>query len=104
MNLSVMKIYNVKSIGVATVTIMTVTCCALMSCSNSKIKSEDKADTELVYEASLLRKGKVTSQITLPGELEGYYETGIMAKVNGYIKRMLVDIGDRVQEGQLLAE
>ncbi len=103
MNLSIMKIYNVKSFVVTTIT-MTVSCCALMSCSTSKAKSDEKTDTEIVHEASILRKEKVTTQITLPGELEGYFETGIMAKVNGYIKKILVDIGDKVQEGQLLVE
>jgi membrane fusion protein, multidrug efflux system len=99
-----MKIKDVKNFAIISTIMLTVSCCALMSCSTSKAKSEEAADAEIVYEASIVRKGKVTAQITLPGELEGYFETGIMAKVNGYIKKMLVDIGDKVQEGQLLAE
>jgi membrane fusion protein, multidrug efflux system len=76
----------------------------LMSgCSNSKA-TDDKEKPETVFEASVVKATKVSRQITLPGELQGYYETGIIAKVNGYIKTLLVDIGDRVKEGQLLAE
>ena len=76
----------------------------IISCGNSRAKIDNEIDSEIVYEASILKRENVSSQLTLPGELEGYYETSIAAKVNGYIKRMLVDIGDRVAEGQLLAE
>lgn len=75
----------------------------ISSCVKPKEVSEE-GDNEMVYEATTLRKASVTSALTLPGELEGYYETEIVAKVNGYVKTMLVDIGDRVSEGQLLAQ
>jgi len=74
-----------------------------MSCSNSNRKPSEE-DNELVYEASILAKKTVSGQLVLPGELEGFYETGIIAKVNGYVKRVLVDIGDKVYQGQLLVE
>jgi RND family efflux transporter MFP subunit len=73
------------------------------SCIKPKDSVADEQE-ELVYEASIINKENVDSQIVLPGELEGYYETGILAKVNGYIKSIRVDIGDRVQSGQLLVE
>jgi membrane fusion protein, multidrug efflux system len=44
-----------------------------------------------------------TRDILLPGEIHGYYETPIYAKINGYIKTMLVDKGSRVRAGQLVA-
>jgi membrane fusion protein, multidrug efflux system len=44
-----------------------------------------------------------TRDILLPGEIHGYYETPIYAKINGYIKNMLVDKGSRVRAGQLVA-
>ncbi|HJU11768.1 MAG TPA: efflux RND transporter periplasmic adaptor subunit, partial [Candidatus Binataceae bacterium] len=44
-----------------------------------------------------------TRDILLPGEIHGYYETPIYAKINGYIKTMLVDKGLRVHAGQLVA-
>ena len=84
-------------------TAIAVSSLVISSCGNSKIKSDEASD-ELVYEASIIKRENVVSQLTLPGELEGYYETGIVAKVNGYIKYMLVDIGDRVHTGQLLVE
>ena len=45
-----------------------------------------------------------TSMILLPGNVQGYRETALSARVNGYIKNWYVDIGDQVTEGQLLAE
>jgi membrane fusion protein, multidrug efflux system len=44
-----------------------------------------------------------TRQISLPGEVHGYYETPIYAKINGYVKTMLVDKGSVVRTGQLVA-
>ncbi len=44
-----------------------------------------------------------TREISLPGEIHGYYETPIYAKIAGYVKKMLVDKGSRVRAGQLVA-
>ncbi len=41
--------------------------------------------------------------LSLPGEVHGYFESPIYAKIAGYVKTMLVDKGDRVTKGQLLA-
>lgn len=40
----------------------------------------------------------------LPGSAIPYRETAVYARTSGYLKRWLVDIGDSVKEGQLLAE
>jgi RND family efflux transporter MFP subunit len=44
-----------------------------------------------------------TRDVSLPGEIHGYYETPIYAKIPGYVKSMLVDKGSRVRRGQLIA-
>ena len=46
------------------------------------------------------------SQLTVrfPANIQAYIETPIYARTNGYIRRWYVDIGGRVQRGQLLAE
>jgi RND family efflux transporter MFP subunit len=44
-----------------------------------------------------------TTELLLPGETRSFYETTVFARVNGYLSHWLVDIGDRVKEGQLLA-
>ncbi|HEX4613912.1 MAG TPA: efflux RND transporter periplasmic adaptor subunit, partial [Urbifossiella sp.] len=40
----------------------------------------------------------------LPGSASPLFETAVFARTSGYLKRRLVDIGDQVREGQLLAE
>jgi RND family efflux transporter MFP subunit len=41
--------------------------------------------------------------LVLPGETAAWYESTIYARVNGYVSKWLVDIGDHVYEGQVLA-
>jgi RND family efflux transporter MFP subunit len=42
--------------------------------------------------------------LTLPGSLQALEATAVYARANGYVRRWLVDIGDKVNQGQLLAE
>jgi RND family efflux transporter MFP subunit len=44
-----------------------------------------------------------TSRLTLPGETSPWYGTTIYARVDGYVAKWFVDIGDHVEEGQVLA-
>jgi RND family efflux transporter MFP subunit len=41
--------------------------------------------------------------LVLPGETAAWFESTIYARVNGYVSKWLVDIGDHVHEGQVLA-
>jgi RND family efflux transporter MFP subunit len=50
------------------------------------------------------RRAPPTSELTFPGNAQAFRETALYARVTGYVKRWTVDIGDRVREGQLLAE
>jgi RND family efflux transporter MFP subunit len=45
----------------------------------------------------------LSTDLVLTAEFEPFQEVNVMAKVSGFIKQIKVDIGDRVQEGQLLA-
>jgi len=42
--------------------------------------------------------------LTLPVSIQALEATAVYARANGYVRRWLVDIGDRVKEGQALAE
>ena len=44
-----------------------------------------------------------TQMLTLPGETRGWYSSTIYARVNGYLAKWFVDIGDRVKKDQVLA-
>jgi RND family efflux transporter MFP subunit len=50
------------------------------------------------------RPGKGERSLLLSATLEGLEQTEIDARANGYVRRWLVDLGDSVKEGQLLAE
>jgi RND family efflux transporter MFP subunit len=41
--------------------------------------------------------------LVLPGETAAWYESPIYARVNGYVAKWMVDIGDHVGKGQVLA-
>ncbi len=43
-------------------------------------------------------------ELTLPGNIAAFQETMILPRVNGYVQNWKVDLGDNVQEGQVLAE
>lgn len=43
-------------------------------------------------------------KLDLPATVRGYIETPVYAKVPGYLKKIYVDKGDRVKQGQLIAE
>jgi len=43
-------------------------------------------------------------EVPFPGSMQPILETGIWARTNGYLKARYVDIGDRVNKGQLLAD
>lgn len=45
-----------------------------------------------------------TAPLILPGNIEANRSTSIYARVDGYLKKWYVDIGDQVKEGQVLAD
>jgi multidrug efflux pump subunit AcrA (membrane-fusion protein) len=49
-------------------------------------------------------RSSVKSELELPGSIQAVTEAPLLARADGYIKQRLVDIGDRVRAGQLLAE
>jgi len=83
----------------------------LSSCGESKKDKEAQEQTDQQEDAldtptvALVpaEKGKLTSNITVPGELEPFQQVDLYAKINSYVKSLLVDIGSQVQKGQLLA-
>jgi RND family efflux transporter MFP subunit len=64
-------------------------------------KSEDAAAPRVNVTVAERSSGK--SELVLPGNIQAITEAPVLARASGYIKTRLVDIGDRVKEGQLLA-
>ena len=50
-----------------------------------------------------VKSSPLTQHLVLPGETAAWYDSKIYARVNGYVKKWLVDIGDHVSNGQTLA-
>jgi RND family efflux transporter MFP subunit len=48
-------------------------------------------------------RGDLSSTLTVAGEFQPYQEVDLHAKVSGYIRRINVDIGDRIKNGEVLA-
>ncbi|MFP6886417.1 MAG: biotin/lipoyl-binding protein [Opitutales bacterium] len=46
----------------------------------------------------------VSAKLAIPANVVPYEQAEIHAKASGYVKKVLVDIGDRVNPGQILAE
>ncbi len=49
-------------------------------------------------------RGNLASALTVAGQFEPYQEVDLHAKVSGYIRWIKVDIGDRVRQGEVLAD
>src|ERR1700721_307618 len=73
----------------------------LLACSHHAVS--EGLEAVPVVPASKVVRGDLRNSVTLTAEFEPFYEVDVMAKEAGYIRHMLVDIGDRVQQGQLLA-
>jgi RND family efflux transporter MFP subunit len=73
----------------------------LSACSHSAVS--EGAPAVSVVPAARAIDVDLHNNVTLTAEFEPYYEVDVMAKEAGYIRRMFVDIGDRVKHGQLLA-
>lgn len=88
-------IRSVASLGLAAI---------LASCGSPKGPEEtgmnNVEDTVPVF---LLHQDTVRKTVELPAELIPYENAVLFAKVQGFVKEMKVDLGDRVKKGQILA-
>jgi RND family efflux transporter MFP subunit len=75
---------------------------AAIACSGCTTKTSAASQDIPVVAASRAVRTDLKNDVTLTAELEPYYEVDVMAKEAGYIRHMLVDIGDHVKAGQLI--
>ncbi|HXR23963.1 MAG TPA: efflux RND transporter periplasmic adaptor subunit [Candidatus Binataceae bacterium] len=86
----------------SSILLLAVVAMALSACGRDQ-KSASATQAQLVMVATPQR-GTITRSLTLPGDLVGYYQSPLYAKVTGYVKSISVDKGDWVKAGQVLAE
>jgi RND family efflux transporter MFP subunit len=71
-----------------------------VACSNSRAAVAVEKPTVAVAKAEMK---ELSRTLTLAAEFRPFQEIDVHAKVAGYLKTILVDVGDQVKEGQLLA-
>jgi RND family efflux transporter MFP subunit len=69
----------------------------------STVEASDGARSATPVLVTRAARRDLNRTIVLTGELTPFQEVEVMAKVAGYIRRLYVDIGDRVRKGQVLA-
>lgn len=70
------------------------------------VRAEAEAQQKGLPRMVVMRVGRVQDQnvLKLPGTMQALTEAPILARADGYLKRRVADIGDRVTAGQVLAE
>ncbi len=77
-------------------------CCSLTACEHdTKSPASSYAPAVVV---TTPQRGSISRSLMLPGDLIGFYQSPLYAKVTGYLKSISVDKGDWVKAGQVLAE
>src|SRR5450631_504706 len=66
---------------------------------NKKTETAEAPVTDVFF----LKKGRLASSLQIPGELIAYQQVDLYAKVNSFVKKLYVDVGSEVKEGELLA-
>ena len=70
------------------------------------IVMEAQEQEQTLTRVEVIQVGRSTpkSELQLPGNIQAITEAPLLARADGYLLHRLVDIGDRVKAGQLLAE
>jgi len=73
---------------------------------NVLLRSEAQQQEQALPRVEVIQVGRsqAKDELELPGNIQAITEAPILARAEGYLARRLVDIGDRVQAGQRLAE
>ena len=70
----------------------------------TKLDQEQKLSMERRVLYTAARNDTPKIDLPLPGTVDAFQEASLYARTNGYVKRWLVDIGDAVHEGDVMAE
>ena len=75
----------------------------LASCSSNAAKDGRDSTAAPIVAAAKVHRADLTRALAVTAEFRPYQEIDVHAKVAGYVKRIYVDVGDRVKDGQLIA-
>jgi membrane fusion protein (multidrug efflux system) len=69
---------------------------------NVQKKTETTQAETPATEVFAVKRGRLTSHLQMPGELVAWQQVDLYAKVNSFVKKLYVDVGSEVKEGELL--
>lgn len=104
MALKTFKRIAIKSTSAHISTLGAIALCFLtFGCKNKQTETSEARTNTDTLAAFILNKQIVSKTVSLPSQLEPFERAELFAKIPGYIRKMNVDIGDRVSAGQVLA-
>lgn len=84
----------------------TIAFCSFNACnsksSNQDQQQEDSTTSTPALETISLKKGMLSTTLDIPGELVPYQAVDLYAKESSFVKKIFVDVGSEVKQGQLL--
>jgi RND family efflux transporter MFP subunit len=93
----------VIAVIVLAVCFVVVTIARIMHAHSVASQGENAYSSPSPVDVVIARPANAGQDLVLPGETAAWYESTIFARVNGYVSKWLVDIGDHVKKGQVLA-
>ncbi len=101
---------KIKNKILPAITVLALSAVLFDSCGPGKKEKEEQAQTVKDVDAIdtpsvqlyTAKKGRLSTTIAVPGELIPYQEVDLYAKIGSYVKKLWVDIGSKVHQGQLL--
>lgn len=75
----------------------------MAACHSGDTPSEARAATVPSARVAVAQRGDISHVLTLAGQFQPYQEVDVHPKVSGYMKKINVDIGDLVHQGETLA-
>jgi len=67
-------------------------------------ETADAANQPVPVDVVQVQPAPPVQSLTFPGETAGWYESTVYARVSGYIRDWKVDIGDKIEKGQLMCD
>jgi len=92
-----------RTFQVAGTWVVAVLLAATSACSRPRAQTEAASEERATVAVEKVTRGDVSQDLTVAAEFRPYEEIDVHAKVAGFLKSISVDVGDRVQAGQLLA-
>lgn len=90
------------SLNLAGITLLsTLACFVSTGCKGSS--SQPNSSTPAGASVARVTRKNLASTLTVAGQFQPYQEVDLHAKVSGYIRRINVDIGDEVRNGEVIA-